>query len=165
MAVAVDGYIERDANSKFKYCDGIEALVRDQNSLLLINLEKINSSLDIPADKKLALKKHLQEVHDDINRLCYQTSIFQNPDTLKSKTIGILEKAVKNFPEYHYNSYSTLLQNFLLAITGVGLGYLYLTQGTRQTFWLTEKVSDQALAPFKENLENSSEMNFEIKCC
>lgn len=167
LIFAIGGYIERleqelssngdeeyndqpQEPSKYSYCEGIEAIVYDNNALLQ------QKSLDLTNRKYENAANILTATCLTIKQQCgLNTHFNDNPSALKEIRLA-LNTASENEILGTHRGTKELFVNFLCAISIFGLVYLASTAHTRGSFWYHPNTDTQnKLGAFYNELPNS----------
>ncbi len=144
---AYDGYMERRSTSQYSYCEGVEARVYDFNSRLYekaVNLQE--RGYDKAADV-------LFTAVTDINTICNQKMKLKKGDTELSQIAAILTAAQTSRELQEHRGIRKFIDNFFIALTGVGLLILACTAEKRGSFWYRPLTDSEGLIEdYKSNL-------------
>jgi len=147
---AYAGFIER-RNSTFSYCGPEEALLRDNNSLLKGQVERLTEGGHHHAASILErIYKQTQELCRDLSsEACAQ---------IKGVVRNLVNHA-KGLPAIQeHRGAKEFLVNFLFALSGVGLIYLAATTNSRNAFWYRPQTkSENILANMATDLSPKPE--------
>ena len=129
LIFAYVGIIDR-RKSQYKYCEGLEAAIRDQNTLLGLKADQLSAN----GNEKAA--KILRDAHGSINELCKHYPQTKNEHSQFMAELTTILTSAKNTPEMkEHKPINTFICNFLFIISVVGVGYLASTANKRGTFW------------------------------
>jgi hypothetical protein len=139
LIYAYDGVIERQASSQYTYCEGVEATIYDYTSKLF------EKAVDLQNRGYIEASNVLFRTVFDINIICNQKSKLEKQD-LELQQIDELLSAAKKAPALQeHHGVKQILENFILAISVVGLFYLAATANQRGTFWYRPNTGSEDL--------------------
>lgn len=133
-------FIERRRSSNFKYCDGVEALIRKHNTSLRLKI----CNLEERGYQDAA--KLLQQAHEAINGLCkHYCQGSPDQDELQQQAKDILIEVKNNPLIQEHHGVKQFLTNFIFGLSIIGLVYLATTGKDRGSFWYRPTTATENL--------------------